>query len=46
MKVTVTIRGKDIPNAVVKTIDEKAGKVKVQLPDKSLATVGADQIAV
>lgn len=45
MKVTVTIRGKDIPGAVVKSIDEKAGKVKVLLPDKSLATVGSDQIS-
>lgn len=46
MKVTVTIRGKDIPGAIVKSIDEKAGKVKVQLPDKSLATINPDQIAV
>jgi hypothetical protein len=43
MKVVVTIRGKE-SKAVVKEINTKTGKVKVTLPDKTTATVTAQQI--
>jgi hypothetical protein len=35
-----------VKNCIVKSIDEKSGKVKVQLPDKTLATVTPEQLAI
>jgi arsenate reductase-like glutaredoxin family protein len=45
-KCTVTHRGKEHAGAKVKSIDEKTGKIKVELKDKTVVIVTAEQITV